>query len=269
MKGVVELASDTEASSSTRRRSACDGRGVPPSSIVIPALDYERARVPLYTIPAAAKIVSTSPRTFETWANGYVRQRGAGRPPTIGAAVITRLPSSGGRASIPFIGLAEAYALRAFRNNRIPMPRVRAAIEHLVREVGLEHALAHERLFMLGPRLLYDYADAHGDAELMDLVDLEAGQRVFAQVVRQHLEGVIRDEDGWAMKLRVKRYEVAEVYVDVEHSSGAPYFAKSGVSVQDVLGRYTAGDPVELLADDYGIPVEEVAEVAGSHDRAA
>jgi hypothetical protein len=51
---------------------------------------------------------------------------------------------------MPFIGLAEAYALAAFRHAGVPMQRIRPAIDVLARELGVEYALASRRLYTDG-----------------------------------------------------------------------------------------------------------------------
>lgn len=63
--------------------------------------------------------------------------------------------------SIPFVGLAEAYTLRAFRAFGVPMQRFKPAIDRLSREVGLDHALASERLYTDGAEVLFDYRRAN------------------------------------------------------------------------------------------------------------
>ena len=45
-----------------------------------------------------------------------------------------------GDPAMPVIGLAEAYALGAFRHAGVPMQRIRPAIDVLARELGLEYA---------------------------------------------------------------------------------------------------------------------------------
>jgi len=174
--------------------------------------------------------------------------------------MVTRIGVPGHGPSIPFVGLAEGMALAAFRRqHEIPLPRIRAAVTALEEGVGLTHALASSHLYSLGPKLLYDYAQQADDPYLMDLVELDAGQAVFAPVVRDYLQ-VVYDDAGWAERLRVPIYRHANVYADPHHASGEPCFAPSGVPVLDVVGRYVGGDPVDLLSEDYGIPAEQITE---------
>jgi uncharacterized protein (DUF433 family) len=223
------------------------------------ALDYLRGRVPLYTISGAAALLGVPASTFSTWVNGYERRQ-PGRKPVYGAGMVTRVNIPGHRPSIPFVGLAEGAALAAFRRrHEIPLPRIRAAVTALETGLGITNALATEHFYSLGPTLLYDYARRADDPLLMDLVELNTGQAVFALVVREYLQ-VAFDEGGWVERLRVPIYRRAMVYADPHHASGEPFFEASGVPVQDVVGRYRGGDSVSLLARDYGIPEDQVAE---------
>jgi len=224
------------------------------------ALDHLRGRVPLYTISEAARILDMRALTLETWVNGYEKHY-PNRPPVTGAPFITRL-STGSRRSIPFVGLAEAFVVCAFRSSGGSLHKVRRALSVLEQDVGLDHALASRQLYLLGPDLLYDFANRTGDRSVMDLVQLHDGQRVFVPVVADYLKNVTYDDGGWASQLRLHQYRVADVRVDPHHTSGDPYFAKSGVRVEDVVSRFRAGDPIDLLAEDYDIPPEEVREAA-------
>lgn len=243
----------------------CHTAGVAPSPA---ALDYVRGRVPLYTITGAASMLGVPPATFSTWVNGYIRKP-PGRKPVVGAGMVTRFNVPGQGPSIPFVGLAEGMTLAAFRQrHKIPLPRIRAAVARLEAGLGITNALASEHLYSLGPRLLYDYARRANDPWLMDLVELDGGQTVFAPVVRDHLQ-VVYDDDGWVERIRVPIYERADVFADVEHGSGQPYFSPSGIPVDDVLGRFHGGDSVDLLAEDYGIPETQIAEAVELAQRLA
>jgi len=225
------------------------------------ALDYIRGRVPLYTLREVASYVGIPESTLGTWANGYVRHP-PGRPLVTGGPVVTRLPGYAYGPSVPFIGLAEAMALAALRRkDRIPLPKVRRVIEHLQRELGLEHALASRNLFRVGATFVYDYATTNGDVDLMELIELRGGQAVWADAVRQYLMNVAWDDGGWPVRIRVPRYPTADVVMDPEHESGAPYFAGSGVPVSSIVGRARGGDSAELLAEDYDLTVARIREV--------
>ena len=117
----------------------------------------------LYGIGEAAGYLAVPPSTLTTWAYGYERRRAGARNATAPPIVTAVRPERPGDPAVPFIGLAEAYALAAFRHAGVPMQRIRPAIDVLGRELGLEHALASRRLYTDGAEVLYDYARHAGD----------------------------------------------------------------------------------------------------------
>ena len=117
----------------------------------------------LYGIGEAAGDPAVPPSTLTTWAYGYQRRRAGGRDASAPPVVTAVRPERPGDPAVPFIGLAEAYALAAFRHAGVPMQRIRPAIDVLARELGLQHALASRRLYTDGAEVLYDYARHAGD----------------------------------------------------------------------------------------------------------
>lgn len=226
------------------------------------AIAFER---PLYTIVEAARIVAVPPSTLATWAKGYVR-RPAGRSAVTGEPVITSLPVA--RAldpSIPFVGLAEALVLAALRRSGVPMQRIRPALAHLQREIGLDHALASQKLYTDGAEVLYDYGETKDDRLKDDvvrhLVVVRSGQRVFTDVVQDYLRRIEYGDDGYAALIRVPGYRQAEVVADPSRSFGAPIFERGGARVGDVLQRFWAGESLDELVSEFGVPADQLEDV--------
>lgn len=142
-----------------------------------------------YGIGEAAACLSVPPSTLTTWAYGYKR-RGTGTRRFRADPTVTAVrPEHRRDPAVPFIGLAEAYTLAAFRKAGVPMQRARPAVDVLARELGLEHALASRRLYTDGAEVLYDYAQLAGDTPEgesgRELVVVRNNQRVFSEVVEQ------------------------------------------------------------------------------------
>ena len=112
--------------------------------------------MPLYTIGEAAQYVGLPYSTFQSWV-----KPGDGRHP-----LITSLDRKGYEASIPFIGLAEAFVLQAARGAGVPRHRIRPGVEAVKAELGLEHALACRALYTDGAELLVQYAADDEDLEV-------------------------------------------------------------------------------------------------------
>jgi uncharacterized protein (DUF433 family) len=217
----------------------------------------------LYGIGEAAGYLSVPPSTLTTWAYGYERRQGTEARPYRADPIITAAqPERRGDPAVPFIGLAEAYTLAAFRNAGVPMQRVRPAVDALTRELGLEHALASRRLYTDGAEVLYDYAQHEGDTpegeSARELVVVRNNQRVFSEVVEQYLQRVEFAGDGYAQLIRLPQYQVAEVTVDPDHAFGRPRFTRGGASVDDVIDLFRAGEPVDTVAEEFGLSRDEV-----------
>ena len=238
-----------------------------------PKTDDSRFDVPLYTFAEAARALDVSPTTLATWGRGYTR-RPPGRRPVVGAPIITALAEvHRGEPSIPFVGLAEGMVLAAMRQARVPMQRVRPALDVLSKEMGITHALASKRLFTDGAELLYDYAEESSDPDAgvaKQLVVVRNGQHLFVEVVQRYLRRIeYSPADGYAQLIRLPAYQVAEVVADPTRSFGQPIFARGGARVADVLGRFWAGEELIAIADDYGVPLTDIEDVVRVASRRA
>jgi Putative DNA-binding HTH domain len=107
------------------------------------APDDRRTTVPLFTLAECATYLQTPLSTLHAWAR-----------PKNGAPLVTMLAAAGRQATVPFIGFAEAFVLGALRKAGVPMQRIRPAVKRLNDEIGLEHALASQRVYT-------DGAEAH------------------------------------------------------------------------------------------------------------
>lgn len=67
--------------------------------------------------------------------------------------------------------------------------------------------------------------------------------------------------DGYVEPIRVPAYEHAEVVADPTRSFGAPIFERGAVRVGDVLERFWAGESIEELNREFGVPVEQLEDV--------
>lgn len=227
----------------------------------------------LYGIGEAAGYLDVPPSTLATWAYGYERRRAGGRTAIVGPIVTAVRPERASDPAVPFIGLAEAYALAAFRHAGVPMQRIRPAIDVLAGELGLEHALASRRLYTDGAEVLYDYAKHAGDTQAgeyaRELVVVRNNQRVFTEVVDLYLRRIEFATDGYAQLIRLPQYRVADVTVDPDHQFGRPRFTHGGSAVDNVIDLFRAGEPVDAVAEEFGLSRDEVEDAIRVATRAA
>lgn len=228
-------------------------------------LEVDRFTVPLYTLSEASTYLRVPRATLTTWADGDEQRRpGRERLKLVrGAPIITALDARAhGHARLPFVGIAEAYVLSAFRRAGVPMQRIRPSISWLLEHVGA-HALASKDLYTDGAEVLWDFAQETGegspDGEVArSLIVPRLGQYVFKDIVQHYLEQISFSDDNYASAIRLPQYQHANVVLDPRRGYGQPVFGNSGVRVSDALGPLRAGESFEDVALDYGVPVSEL-----------
>jgi uncharacterized protein (DUF433 family) len=216
-----------------------------------------RFSVPLYTLAEAGRFLDVPTSTFTTWARGYVR-RPPGRPPVRGEPIVTSIEAARNFPTIPFIGLAEGMVLAAFRRAGVSLQHIRSAVAILEREIGIDHALASRRLYSDGAVILFDYADAEEDEELAGLTEVVSRQRVFSPVVQEYLTRIEYARDGWARQLVSPKTRDHVVVVDPRRAFGQPIFVHGAAPVESVISRWKAGESIEHVAQDFGVPPNDV-----------
>lgn len=215
-----------------------------------------RFTYPLYTVAQAARLVGMSPATLMTWARGYRRTYPDRRPVEMGP-VISSVKAQHG-ATIPFVGLVEAAVVQAFRKTGLPMQRVRHALRVLSEQGELHNALASKKLYTDGAQVLYDYAK-ESEPVLRLLTAVQSGQRVFHDVIDEYLKRITFG-DEWATELILPVTDRELLRVRPNVASGDPLFVHGGAPLSAVVSRRKAGEPVESLAYDYGVPPEDIEE---------
>lgn len=237
-----------------------------PESIARLPADDPRVSRGLFTLAEAAGWLDVPRTTFRNWALGYQRRSAEG--PAVGARpIVLTVPSRRGEPGIPFLGMAEGLVLNAFRRAGVPLQRIRPALERLDQEMGLEHALASDRLFTDGVEVLFDYGARLQPASIRELVTVRSGQRVFAPVVRDYLRRITYADDHWASQVELPGYQHARVVVSLDVARGRPVLQPTRVPVEDVVDRWIAGDSITDLASGFGLETREVEDVVRAATR--
>lgn len=204
------------------------------------ALDRGDPRVtqPLFTLRESAAYLDIPVSTLHAWAR-----------PKDAAPLVTAFPRAGRSATVPFVGFAESYVLSALRRAGVPMQRIRRAVAKLDEEIGLEHALASERVYTDGAEVIFDYAERSEDDAMLAVV--RTGQRQLEQIIRGYLNQITYGGDGWAARLRLPAYAAAQVVVDPRQAFGQPLVVHGGARVEDLVDRFQAGDGLSEIADEF------------------
>ena len=137
-----------------------------------------------------------------------------------------------------------------------------AGVARAPAEIGLEHTLASSRLYSDGAEVLFDLAEANEGSPAAgvakELVVIRSGQRVFTEVVSDYLTRIEYGADGYASLIHLPGYRTREVVADPQRSFGQPIFVNGGARVADVIDQFQAGESLNDLADDFGVPATDL-----------
>lgn len=208
----------------------------------------DRLTTPLYSQAEVARILQAKQSTFQRWTRGYTTGHGTHMPPLVSGV-------RGGRGyNVPFLSLAEAYVVRTLLRTGVTMPHIRDTVTALRSSLGVEYALASQRLKTDGAVILWEHEKERGDES--PLVVYSNGQAVFRDVVADRLQTITYNA-GYAERLAIQvedGADAARVEVNPLRNFGQPTLAGTGVRVSDIVGRLHAGESARSVAADYEIP---------------
>lgn len=225
------------------------------------AQDDPRVAIPLFSAREVARYLRVPSSTMRNWVRGYEYPSGNGT--STSRAIVTSVPPSRpSNATIPFVGLAEALVVAGFRQKRLSMQKVRAALAAIDQEVGLAYVLANKTLYTDGASILWDYARKIDDDDIRQLVEPHAGQTVFVPAVEQYLRLVTYDSKWWASQIELPAFQPTRVVVDLRREYGRPILDKQRLSVATLLERwYISHDTINDIAMDLELDPGEVENV--------
>jgi uncharacterized protein (DUF433 family) len=217
---------------------------------------------PAYTLAEAARYLKLPTATLRSWVAGraYPKSDGVGRfQPLIH-------PQQKQPPILSFWNLIEAHVLRSLRTEHgVSIKAVREAVNYAERTEKIERLLLSKELRTHAGKL---FLDKYGQ-----LIDLPAsGQLAMRKLFEEHLNRV--EWDDWKFPVRLYPFLASEVRadrtiaIDPKIAFGRPIVIRTGVSTGAITDRIDANEPVQDIAEDYGLTVEEV-EQAVLYERAA
>jgi len=225
--------------------------------------DIYRGRDPrhiaTYGIYESAHILKIPPDTLRSWIRGrdYPTERYGKQK----FHPLIELPDED-LPLLSFVNLVEAHVLDAirykYRKPRIPLQKVRDAIQYLRGNYGSRHPLAEYWFQQAGVDLIVDIAGQLENAS-------RKGQLEVREWITAHLKRIERDPQGAAIALYpyLHRHpqqleEPKLVLVDPRISFGKPILVGVGVPTSVVADRHEAGESMAELAEDYGCEEAEI-----------
>lgn len=206
----------------------------------------------LYTVPEAARHLGVPASTLTWWLEGRQKDGRQAYPPVI-------RPESTGSREVTWGEFVEAGYLRAYRDRDVPLQQLRPVIEGLRREFGVPYPLAHFRPFVgEGRRLVLQIEDeAEVAPALRMVVAVASGELLLTHPAESFLERVEFSPEGdqWAERVYPAGRD-SVVVIDPEKAFGAP--TVRGIRTEALAEPVDAGEPVEVVAEDFSLDVAEV-----------
>jgi uncharacterized protein (DUF433 family) len=203
--------------------------------------DFWRSRlfVPNYKIRDAARYAHLSSQTVASW---HTRP-GSNRKAT--------LSTKENGAALSYLQLIEVAVVASFRKAGVSLKKIKSAREYLGNQLQAEHPFAEYRFKTDGKELWMDYAQFEavaGDKTLLSAS--QNGQLAWTDIIGK-LQEFEYEDDGLAIKWHVAGAD-QDIVIDPRIQFGAP--AIDGVATWVFKGRWEAGEPLDEIADDFGVP---------------
>jgi uncharacterized protein (DUF433 family) len=212
---------------------------------------------PSYRAAEAAHLLKLNASTVRAWCFGQGYQyRGSTRSfrPVIAPA------DAGGRL-LSFANLCELHVLGAItRGHRVPLQRVRRALDYVRRETRLARPLLDRDFRTNGLDLFLEYAG--------QLVNVSGGgQTALRGEFERALDRIQRGAGGMPVRLFPYTRKATQtnglpsvIAIDPKIAFGRPIVAGAGVRTDVISDRFGAGDSPAEMAEDYGVSEEDILE---------
>ncbi len=200
---------------------------------------------PILTARETARYLNMPESTLDVWLLGR------GQKPLVHAVY----PEKRGWPRVPFVGVVEAYVLRALRDLAVPMAEIRRAAELVREEFDDPYALAHRRIATDGIALFVKMADE-------SFVHARDRQLAFPELIREHLRYIEWNSKGEAQRLHLRHFpKSADVIIDPRFGWGSPVLGQSKVKVEDLVALWRQGERITTIADEYSLTIDVVEDV--------
>lgn len=216
---------------------------------------HERiARSAILTQADLAHLVGLAPRTVKSWC-----MRRNARPPLITQA---RKGYGATPPTIPLLGLSEAAAMKQLQRDHGIGPRRLAAVVTAAKDRD-PLAFAREGFFTDGTDIFWQNLDG--------LERIRDKQQALREAFGEFLKHVSFDSDGVMESYVVtgERGSGPHTMIDPRYSAGRPILGLSGAPVFAVLDAIESGENWTVIAEDYGVDMDEVRHVADHRERLA
>ena len=216
-----------------------------PSIIVERKVEPWRRRLylPAYRISDAARYAGVAAQTVSHWHHGDGQ---------LGPA----LPGHQKQKHLSYLQLVEVAFVATFRKLGVSLQRIRKARTYAAQVLNAEYPFAEYKWLTEGHHTMLNLGDVDDDASIGNLIVGDAhGQIAWQEMVGARFAQFDYEEEMaliWYVKGRNN-----SVVIDPRISFGAP--TVRGIPTWVLKGRWSAGESVADIKDDFGLGEEEIA----------
>jgi uncharacterized protein (DUF433 family) len=205
-----------------------------------------RLYLPAYRFSEAAQLAQTTYQNISRWFQGYSAPGHQMRPV---------LPSDGS-GLLSYLQLVEVAFVATFRKQGLSLDALRRAHAYCVKTLNSEYPFAELRFTTDGVHLFHtlaEFADGPFQREEPMLIATETGgQMAWVAAVTDRINQ-FEYEQGLAMRWHPRGPD-SVILVDPRIAFGAPIIADTGVPTWVIKDRFAAGETLEEIEEDFGVP---------------
>jgi uncharacterized protein (DUF433 family) len=200
------------------------------------------AELPVYPLAEAAHFLWVRQSKLGRWALGYSHDNRR-QPPVIRLA-------DPNRHLLSFNNLSELHVLSALRDHDVPLQRVRKAVDYLRKEI-LDEDHPHPLLAL----------DLQTDGLNVFIEHLGALLNISGRRPHQPTTSTVRRLYPFVRPLTMSPIDQPRpVTIDPRVSFGRPVLAGTRIPVQELANRFSAGEPIDSIAEDLDLASTTVEE---------
>lgn len=160
--------------------------------------------------------------------------------------------------NLSFINLVEIYVLASIRReHKLSMPKVRKGLNFISKKFPSDNPLAEKDFETDGLTFFLNEAGV--------TYDTSSGQMILADIVKQYMQRIGRDDQGnptllYPFSREGKPNEPKIILIDPKISFGRPVLSGTRIPVEIIAERYRAGESIPELVEDYECAEEHIKE---------
>lgn len=145
------------------------------------------------------------------------------------------------------MAVVEAYVLRSLRELGFTKEKIRRVAAQVRKDFDTPFGLATRRIATDGLDIFVDYAPD-------EMIRSGDRQMAFRSLVEEYLKYISwENTDEFPVRLALRRPDITPVIIDPRFGWGAQVLADSKAPVDAIVSLWRAGEPMEVVADEYGM----------------